>query len=185
MHPWRGVTRVSRRSLLLVGLLVLGLGAIAPQGASAHPGNVPNHAVGNWFYDNYGLGVYPPRYMRPYRNVTCWSGELVKWSPDLYRWNGSNWYLYDGSTPWYQAVTSTSGYCPFAYGAVWLAPNGSSIIFRRFYKLPAGYYAIKHYMYWRSLDRTHAEWSTVFQVYSPGHAQPAPPGRTPSPATDR
>jgi len=155
---------------LLIGVVgVLGMPALATERADAHPGNVPGHAIGNWFYDGYGLGVWPPRYMRSYRNATCWNGELVKWSPDLYRWNGNtrSWVLYDGTAPWYQAVTSSSGYCQLAYGAVWLAPNGGAITFRRIGRLPVGYYAVLHYMYWVALGRTHTEWSNVFQVYSP------------------
>jgi hypothetical protein len=169
MHPGHGrPPGLAALATLLIGLVgLLGIPALAPDRAQAHPGNVPGHAIGNWFYDSYGLGVYPPRYMRSYRNVTCWNGELVKWSPDLYRWNGRSWVLYDGTAPWYQAVTSNSGYCPFAYGAVWLAPNGGAITFRRIGKLPIGYYAVLHYMYWATLGRTHTEWSNVFQLYSP------------------
>ncbi len=144
---------------------LIGMSGAAPERAEASPGNVPYHEIGPWRYDGYGLAAYPARVMRPYQNVTCRVGELVKWSPDLYRWNGTSWVLYDGRAPWYQAVTSIYGYCqPTTFAAAWSAPNGMSVLFHRFGALPPGYYAIKNYMYWASPNRSHADWSDVFLV---------------------
>ncbi len=152
-------------TLIVAIASLVGMPGAGPESAEATTANVPYHEIGQWLYDGYGLGARPPRVMRPYQNVNCRVGELVKWSPDLYRWNGTSWVLYDGRAPWYQAVTSIYGYCqPTTYAAAWTAPSGMSVMFHRFGGLPTGYYAIKNYMYWASLNRTHADWSNVFQV---------------------
>ena len=161
---------VATGATLVVGLIgLLALPALAPERAEAHGTYVPYHQIGNWFYDNYGLGVYPPRIMRPSKAVSCYDAQEVRWSPDLYRWNGSSWVLYNRSAPWYAALTSSGGYCYMQafYGYWWNTVTYRTLLFHRFGSLPRGYYyAIKNYMYWRSLGRTHVQWSDVFRTYS-------------------
>ena len=166
---------------LAASLLLLGAGAEQAQASSAS--GIPYHEVGQWGYDSYGLKSNPPRSMGPSYQRNCRNGELVKWSPDLYRWNGSAWVLYNGSAPWYQAVTSSYGYCNFQFSS-WITMGGSPVQFHRFGALPVGYYAIKHYMQWPSLGRTHADWSdliTIVPARAKGESTPAPPA--PSAAT--
>jgi hypothetical protein len=168
------VATVATLGVGFIGLLALP--ALAPERAEAHGTYVPAHQLGRSYYDNYGLHTYWPRYMMPYYNVSCTrGGERVYWSPDLYRWNGYQWVLYNGSAPWYRAITASnsgpilpSQYCPLAYGAIWIDPNGYSIspFGYPFRQLPVGYYAIKNYMYWGSIGRDHNQWSDVFRLYS-------------------
>jgi hypothetical protein len=163
-------TRATRRIAAIAAgaigtLCLLGSpGASLDRAEAALTNNVPRHQIGQWFYDGYGLGVNPPRSMRPFNNVNCRNGELVKWSPDLYRWNGRRWVLYNGSAPWYYAVTSIYGYCQVYYSMAWNSPSGMGVYFHRFGPLPRGWYAIKNYMYWPKLNRNHAHWSDTFRV---------------------
>jgi hypothetical protein len=98
--------------------------------------------------------AYPP-------TMTSISGytETVYWSPDLYRWNGSSWVLYDGSMPWLNASADANGthYQSGRYGT-WFWPNGNPINFAAYNYLPAGSYAVKEYFMWSNGSQTSA-WS--------------------------
>ena len=175
----RSPIRTLARPLLALTASLALLGAGAQQAQASPASGVPYHEIGAWGHDSNGLKTNPPRSMGPSYQRNCRNGELVKWSPDLYRWNGSQWVLYNGQAPWYQAVTSSYGYCGFAQGT-WLAPNMSGLGFHRFGTLPIGHYAIKNYMYWPNLGRTHADWSQMITMV-PAKASAKPP--RPSAAT--
>ena len=85
--------------------------------------------------------------------MTSLSGRLetVQWSPDLYRWNGSAWYLYDGSRPWYYAVSNATGtmYNGLLYGT-WFSPQNRVLLQAVYDNLPAGHYAVKDYFRWQN-----------------------------------
>lgn len=151
-------------ALALATFAVAAIAALGPAGAQA--ATMPSHQIGSWFYDSNGLGVYPPKSMSPTRTVTCYDGETVKWSPDLQRWNGSSWVNYNTSAPFYEALTSSYGYCYFQalYGYWWNPSTFRTMQFHRFGKLPAGYYRIKHWMYWKALGATFAETDAWFTV---------------------
>jgi hypothetical protein len=87
--------------------------------------------------------VYPPTGV----NSTNGGLETVYWSPDLYRWNGTAWVLYNGSQPWYWAVANTGGLTRDVSGYVWHAPNNFGQTVVVYNNLPAGYYAVRSYLY--------------------------------------
>lgn len=148
---------------LFIGLLGLfGPSGVAPESAKAD--SVPYYELGESYYDAYGLAVNTPRVMRPYYQTTCRPhGELVKWRPSLYRWNGRGWKIYLRSG-WYQAVTSIYGYCTMMYQPAWSAPNWAPARGHRFGRLPSGSYAIKHIFYWPSLGRVRPHWTNSFRI---------------------
>ena len=78
-------TRVAgfRAGVAALGIALLALvGGVSPTLERAEASTrFPSHAMGPWFYDSYGLGVYPPRHMRPTRVVNCYNGQQVWWSP--------------------------------------------------------------------------------------------------------
>jgi hypothetical protein len=159
--------RIIRRPMLpglvaLIGLLGL-IGLSGPESAKAD--SVPYYESGQYSYDAYGLAVSTPRVMRPYRQTTCHPhGELVKWRPSLYRWNGRRWKLYLRSNGWYHAVTSIYGYCTVMYQPAWTAPNWAPARGHRFGPLRAGYYKIQHNFYWPSLGRIRKHSTNWFRI---------------------
>jgi len=100
------------------------------------------------------VNAFPPQ-------MTSISGavEYVYWSPDLYRWNGTSWYLYDGSKPWYWAWANSNGvvYRPDQPGT-WFAPNNIGIQYAPYNNLPAGSYKVVDYYRW-SNGATSSAWS--------------------------
>ena len=84
--------------------------------------------------------------------MTNWSGtstlEYVYWSADLYRWNGTAWQLYDGSTPWLQGVANNYDVIPLN-GYKWYVGNQPYRVLQ-FSGLPSGYYAVKEILRWQN-----------------------------------
>jgi len=141
--------------------LALAIAAFAASPAAADGTGFPAHQIGSVECSQSTVKVWTPRQMVSTYHTNFLNPEQVQWSPDLWRWNGSTWVLYDGSRPWYRAFTSSYGYFQTAYVAsAWQAvPTNAPVAFVPFYNLPAGYYAIKNYMKWDWTYGTHAEFS--------------------------
>jgi hypothetical protein len=101
-------------------------------------------------------------------NMVSWYGglESVRWSPDLYRWNGSQWVLYDGSKPWYQASVNRYGLLTGSGqtgSPIWQntstrkwVPNDGG---PSFYNLPRGYYMVAEHYWWMKPNVAHSQWA--------------------------
>jgi hypothetical protein len=88
--------------------------------------------------------AYPPTMT----SITGYT-ETVYWSPDLYRWNGSSWALYDNSKPWFNASADLNGtHYQWTRGSTWFWPNGNPVNYAAYNNLPAGSYAVKDYYMW-------------------------------------
>jgi hypothetical protein len=156
-----------KRLILSVALpLVLLVAAVAASPAAADGVGLPAHAIGKTECGQGYVKTWHPRQMLSSFATTFRNPELVRWSPDLHRWNGTSWQLYDGSRPWYRAFTSSHGYFQSQFTATaWQSEaTNAPISFVPFYNLPRGYYAIKNYMRWDRLSGTHAEWSAYCSV---------------------
>ncbi len=162
----RGFGKAILTAFAVVALAAALLAAtLAPQPAEAHGTGIPYHQSGGascWYGSNGYLNVQSkvPAQMR------SWYGgmENVRWSPDLYRWNGTSWQLYDQSKPWMQAAANGNGLVRQQDGTYWtnlqtgfpyLQGNGPV-----FSNLPRGSYAVKEYYYWLSSGHKHTQWST-------------------------
>jgi hypothetical protein len=100
--------------------------------------------------------------------IAPWYGGLenVRWSVDLYKWNGYNWVLVDSSKPWYQAGVNRYGLIPAngqTGGTPWTnmsngypTTNNNS---PRWRGLSPGYYAVKEYYWWLAPNVVHTQWS--------------------------
>jgi hypothetical protein len=146
----------------LVGAVVaLALGCTVVVLSSAQPAQAAATYQSNGFECLVGsagrqVNAYPPK-------MTSVSGglEKVEWSPDLYRWNGTSWYLYDSSKPWYYAFATGNGlvYQQLRYGT-WFQPNETPLNFAIFRPLHSGYYAVVDHYRW-SNGATTSAWSYV------------------------
>lgn len=91
------------------------------------------------------VNVYPPQ-------MTSISGglEYVYWSPDLYRWNGSTWALYDNSQPWYYAFANGNGtvYQQLLYSTWFKTSSNAAIVSVNFGPLYPGSYAVFNTYRW-------------------------------------
>jgi hypothetical protein len=155
------------RHRLIGAVVALALGCTVLVLSSAQPAQAATlgGAWSNGFSCVVGSGgrqvnAYPPQ-------MTSVSGglERVEWSPDLYRWNGTAWVLYDGTKPWYYAYATGNGtvYQQLLYGT-WFAPNGTALIFASYGYLPAGYYMVAEYYRWyrgTTVVKTASSWSYV------------------------
>ena len=135
------------RRLLVVLLATAALMTLLP--LIAKPAQAAGYATSRGFAcetQSRRVMAFPPQ-------MTSTTGQLqmVYWSPDLYRWNGSRWALYDGSRPWYYGVANRNGvqYNSFMYGS-WFTPQNNSLQFVPFAGLPRGYYKIADYYRWGS-----------------------------------
>jgi hypothetical protein len=142
--------RVVRLSLAAL-LATMVLGGVSSSTADA--ASYPLHS--GWdrpftceYRNGYRYVTAPTPGMNPGMTSVSGAAESVWWSPDLFRWNGSSWQLWDGTKPWYQALADRNGviwqqnrYTDWFYGriSVWGVP---------FEKLPAGWYAVKEYFRW-------------------------------------
>jgi hypothetical protein len=113
-----------------------------------------NCLIGSWGRQ---VNVYPPQ-------MTSISGglEAVYWSPDLYRWNGSNWVLYDGSKPWFYAFANSNGtvYQSLLYSTWFTKGSNAAIISVNFGPLHPGYYRVFNYYSW-SNGASASSWSNT------------------------
>jgi len=96
-------------------------------------------------------------------NMTSVTGALenVWWRPDLYRWNGYNFVLYNSSKPWATAAANGSGtvYSAVA-GSSWLIPPGAPITGMSWLHLPSGYYRVLDHYYWQRDGSQTSAWPT-------------------------
>lgn len=151
---------MKRLFLSLVLPTALLLAAVAPLTAAAHGSTFPPHALGSMDCGPGYVKTWPPRQMLSSFQTNFRNPEMVQWSPDLYRWNGSSWQLFDGTRPWYRAFTSSYGYYSAPFSGAWQAvTTNASMMFVPYYNLPRGYYAIKNFMRWDRVSGTHAEFS--------------------------
>ena len=98
----------------------------------------------------YGRRVlaYPP-------NLTASGSELqmVYYSPDLYRWNGRRWALYDGTRGWNHAVATTWGVRWNAQRlSYWFTPQNHGLQFVVYNNLPRGKYKVVDHYRWGATD---------------------------------
>jgi hypothetical protein len=147
------------RSLGLAVAAVMSLCALAPA-ASARRVPVPYHELGPIeCLDGGIMRAYPPRLMRP----AVGGNEQVEWSPDLYKWNRKrrSWRRFDGSRPWYVAITGPYGYYQASYDQAWHTPGGMGMLFVPFSGLRPGRYAVKNFMYWNRTGAKRAKFGPV------------------------
>jgi hypothetical protein len=149
--------RLCRAALVALCLALVAAPAAVPERADAH-GSAPYHEAGQTMCQAGRVLAYPPRVMRPTRPADWRNAQLVKWSPDLYRWQKRRWRLVDGSKPWNWAATSDAGYLQRPLDSAWHKPNNFGALFEPFDGLRSGIYAVKHYMYWADSGQTHAHW---------------------------
>ena len=154
-----------KRSILsLVLPLTLLIAALAPAPAAADGVGLPAHAIGYVECGQSYVTTRHPQQMLSWSATDFRNPEMIHWSPDLYRWNGTSWQLYDGTRPWYRAFTSSYGFYQNPYGTWQSEVTNAGITFVPFYNLPSGYYAIKNFMKWDSVNYTHAEFSSYCWV---------------------
>jgi hypothetical protein len=156
------------RLMALAAAGVLTVAGLGPAGAAGHGARVPYHEVGLTHCLNGGLlRAFPPRVMRPTSRfiITARNPELVRWSPNLYRWKGGSWRLYDSSKPWYFATTMSYGYVQIGFDFAWKASNYAGIVSSQFTGLRPGRYRVRNYMYWARTGANHAQWSPVYCTY--------------------
>jgi hypothetical protein len=156
----RTLRSLRMRHRLVGAVMALALGCTVLVLSSAQPAQAAATYRSNGFgCGNWGAGrqvnAYPPQ-------MTSVSGGLEKvyWSPDLYRWNGAAWVLYDSSKPWYWAVANGNGVVNQQYlqGGTWFQPNNFAIIYATYNYLPAGSYAVVDHYQW-SNGATRDVWS--------------------------
>jgi hypothetical protein len=158
----RKFTKITRTIVVTAAAsIVMSLGAPA----HAHGTNVPHHqSVQAWCMNGGTIRSYPARDMRSVSG----NWETVKWSSDLFKWNGSSWVLVDGSKPWLVARANAYGLGTYSlpniglYGTWFRDGNygGAPVSFLPYTNLTRGYYAVKEYFRWTSTGQTHVHWST-------------------------
>jgi hypothetical protein len=157
----RTLRSLRMRHRLVGAVMALALGCTVLVLSSAQPAQAAATYRSNGFgCGNWGAGrqvnAYPPQ-------MTSVSGalEMVYWSPDLYRWNGTTWAPYDTSKPWYYAAATSNGVVTqqLRFGA-WFQPNDTPLNFAIFRPLHSGYYAVVDYYRWSNGASTSA-WSYV------------------------
>lgn len=68
--------------------------------------------------------------------------EIVRWHPTLYRFNGTNWVLFDDSKPWYRGFANQYGMRAYDGFHFWWDEQTTQPLYRVTYNnLPAGQYA--------------------------------------------
>jgi hypothetical protein len=146
--------------------LALAIAAFAASPAAADGTGFPGHQIGAVECGPGYVKTLHPRSMVPTSPTDFRNPEEVQWSPDLWRWNGASWVLHDGSRPWYRAYTSSTGYFQTSYTAsAWQAiPTNAPLLHVAYSYLPPGYYAIRNYLWWGWLGRTHSEFSAYCWV---------------------
>jgi hypothetical protein len=161
------------RSALLKGALglaaaLLALSGLLPQVADAHRRpRTPYHQLGAVVCGQGFVRAYPPRIMRSVQYLPSYRKvEIVRWSPDLWKFIAGRWRLVDGTRPWYRAFTSSIGYYQAPYSGAWLNPatNWGQVLFVPYYNLTPGWYAIKNYMRWDYGGLRHSEFSRYCRV---------------------
>ena len=152
-----------RRVVCLVASLLSALALTAPA-ASAHDG-WPAHQMGALQCSPGMVVIKTPYRIASYYDVNHANSELVEWSPDLYRWNGSAWALWDGSAPWYQALTTLRLGYTLRWPGPWQPQNSAVAVAGKSYLgLPPGHYTIRHYVKWPQTygaQVAHAHWHDV------------------------
>jgi hypothetical protein len=134
------------------------------QPAQADGTGIPYHKSGGAHCGVYNGRLYVQAKV-PAQMYSWYGGmENVRWSPDLYWWNGSSWQLANGSQPWFQAAANGNGIQPQWDGTYWTNLS-TGYSFQQgngpvFWNLPNGYYfRVKEWYYWPSSGRYHAQWS--------------------------
>jgi hypothetical protein len=153
---------VSDRSFLQVRRLIVLLAVIVSVAA------VPSLANAAGSYRSSGFNCLTSPYLGrtvraiPPYPMTNWSGtgtlEYVYWSADLYKWNGSSWQLFDGTTPWLLGTANQYDVIP-VNGYKWYVGN-QAYWYLQFSGLPSGYYAVKESFAWQNGYQL-SQWSSV------------------------
>ncbi len=147
------VTQVTLAVAAVAAALLAAL--LASQKAEAHGTSYPYHqsrqASCSDYYNKISAN-FPSDIRSWYSN---W--ETVYWSPDLYKWNGSNWQRVNSSWPWYHNVGSPQGLRFY-----WQTPsNAQAVTPPGWNNLSPGYYAVKQFYAWESYPTyQHSEWQT-------------------------
>jgi len=158
-------TKAALRAAAVV-TAVLAMQSAIPAGASAHGSQMPGHRVGSIGCVSGGrMTVRPPGPIYSWNQTTFRNAEQVNWSPDLYRWNGARWVLYNGSRPWYTAVVSSYGLYQSMTWPAWQAPSHNGVLFVPYDGLGPGTYIIKNYIHWLKPNVKHVEWSSTCRFY--------------------
>lgn len=155
---------MKRTILSLVLPLVIAIAAVAPSTAAADGSAYPAHQLGSTECGTGYVKVWTPRQMLSSFPTNFRNPEMVTWSPDLHRWNGSSWQLFDGTRPWYRAFTSSYGYYQNPLGTWQNVNTNMGTMFVPYFNLPRGYYAIKNFMRWGNVAGTHAQFSPYCYV---------------------
>jgi hypothetical protein len=157
---------LTRWALGFAAVLVVVAG-LAPRAAQAHGTQVPYHEIGMALCGPGTMKAYPPRIMRSWQNLQDFRNpEIVRWSPDLYKYVGGSWRLVDGTRPWYRAFTTSRGYYQAPYGGAWINPatNYGQVLFVPYFNLSPGWYAIKNYLRWDYPNLAHSQFSAYCRV---------------------
>lgn len=150
---------LKRTAAMMAASIVIGLGTAGA--ARAHGTSVPYHLPVQAACAYPGVNEV---HSRPPADMRSWYGgmENVRWSSDLFRWNGTSWALYNGSKPWlYSAANrnglqSTDGYAIW-YHSVTRFSADQGFVYR---SLRRGYYAVREHLRWVDVGVTHSQWST-------------------------
>lgn len=150
--------RAPRTLLLAMVLLILG-GSQSAVSAHSQTG-IPYHVPGGMscFVDSLNRRVVralPPLDMRSITGAI----ENVRWSPDLFRWDGTAWVKYDPRAPWFLGAANSGGLLP-QNGTLWW-DGVYSLRNWDYSSLPRGSYAVKEYYGWdaNGTGTDHTGWS--------------------------
>ena len=117
----------------------------------------PAHAA--TYYASRGFGcertAYGRRVVAYTPNLASTNGglQMVYYSPDLYRWNGRRWALYDGTRGWNHVVATTWGLRWNAQRlSHWFTPQNHGLQFVVYNNLPRGSYKVADHYRWGSTD---------------------------------
>jgi hypothetical protein len=102
----------------------------------------------------------------PNNLLTSWYGgrETVYFSPDLYKWNGSSWAIYDPTAPWLQAVANGNGVLPWHLGGTyyWVDSRTNQILEHWTFSVAPGSYKVVDYYNWASTGQTLGVLATMY-----------------------
>jgi hypothetical protein len=152
------------RSFAVAALVVLTTAASLSSPSASRAASFPYHQAGNTQCTNSTSGRIVRTFAPTQMMSVSGAIENVRWSSDLYRYNGSAWVLWNGNAPWLYGAANQSGLINMdnLSGLKWLnGANGFQNSFS-YGNLPAGSYAIREYYWWSDAGVSTNEYSNLY-----------------------
>ncbi len=157
-HSWKVLT-----AHISVGVLVFAGLTLSP-GDKAEAHGDPFHEVRGidcGYIGSFGrVRSYPPRQVVSSYPSTFANGQVVKWNPVLYRWNGQHYIKWTPLFNWpAYAYVSSYGISQGVNGG-WRNSSGhGQLIFVPFDRLPSGTYTVLNQLHWTGTNVYHSQWA--------------------------